>query len=71
MADKKEQSFEEALHALETLVKELENGDIELNKAVEKYNKGMQLSKHCHELLENAEQTIVKMMKDDELTDFE
>ena len=67
MADK---TFEQALNELETLVKELENGDIELNDAVKKYNDGMKLSKHCHDLLKNAEGVIVKMMKDDELKDF-
>ena len=35
-----EKTFEEALQNLETLVKELENGDIELNEAVKKYNEG-------------------------------
>ncbi|MCF7926143.1 MAG: exodeoxyribonuclease VII small subunit [Candidatus Izimaplasma sp.] len=67
----KEKSFEEALEELETLVKELENGDIELNDAVEKYNKGMELSKHCHTLLKDAEEVIVKMMEDNQLKDFD
>ena len=45
-----EKTFEKALSELETLVKELENGEIELNEAVKKYNDGMKLSKHCHDL---------------------
>jgi exodeoxyribonuclease VII small subunit len=65
-----EKSFEIALDELETLVKELENGEIDLNEAVKKYNDGMKLSKYCHDLLENAEQVIVKLMKDDKLVDF-
>lgn len=65
-----EKTFEQALSELETLVKELENGEIELNEAVKKYNDGMKLSKHCHDLLKDAENVIVKMMKDDELVDF-
>jgi exodeoxyribonuclease VII small subunit len=67
MSDK---SFEQALSELEQLVKELEQGDIQLNDAVKKYNEGIKLSKHCHDLLEQAEQVIVKLMKDDELVDF-
>ena len=67
MADK---TFEQALVELETLVKELENGEIELDDAVKKYNDGMKLSKYCHDLLKDAEGVIVKMMKDDELVDF-
>ncbi|QMS85686.1 exodeoxyribonuclease VII small subunit [Candidatus Xianfuyuplasma coldseepsis] len=65
-----EKSFEQALVELEQLVKELENGDIELNEAVKKYNEGMKLSAHCHELLQEAEEVIVKLMKDDKLEDF-
>lgn len=65
-----EKTFEQALQELETLVRELENGEIELNQAVKKYNEGMKLSKYCHDLLKDAENVIVKMMKDDELVDF-
>jgi len=65
-----EKSFEKALLELESLVKELENGEIELSEAVKKYNDGMNLSKYCHDLLKDAEGVIVKMMKDNELTDF-
>jgi exodeoxyribonuclease VII small subunit len=64
-------SFESALQQLEQLVKELEQGDIELNEAVAKYNEGMKLSKYCHDLLANAEQAIVQLMKEDQLTDFD
>ncbi|MCK5388097.1 MAG: exodeoxyribonuclease VII small subunit [Candidatus Izimaplasma sp.] len=67
MADK---TFEQALVELESLVKELENGEIALNQAVKKYNEGMKLSKYCHDLLKDAEGVIVKMMKDDKLVDF-
>jgi exodeoxyribonuclease VII small subunit len=66
-----EKTFEEALSELEVLVKELENGEIDLSEAVKKYNEGLKLSKHCHDLLEEAEHVIVKMMKDDELVDFD
>ncbi|KFZ26167.1 MAG: Exodeoxyribonuclease 7 small subunit [Candidatus Izimaplasma bacterium HR2] len=66
----KEQTFEQALEQLESLVRELENGEIELNDAVTKYNEGMKLSKYCHDLLKDAEGVIVKMMKDDKLVDF-
>lgn len=66
----KDKSFEQGLEELEKVVKELENGEIELNLAVEKYNEGMNLVKHCHDLLKNAESVIVKMMKDDKLEDF-
>lgn len=66
----KDQTFEQALEQLELLVRDLENGEIELNDAVTKYNEGMKLSKYCHDLLKDAEGVIVKMMKDDKLVDF-
>ena len=66
----KDQTFEQALEQLELLVRDLENGEIELNDAVTKYNDGMKLSKYCHDLLKDAEGVIVKMMKDDKLVDF-
>lgn len=71
MAVENKKSFEESLKELEALVKQLENGDIELNQAVKKYQAGMELSEYCHTLLKEAEETIVKMMKDDNLVDFE
>ncbi|PKL01428.1 MAG: exodeoxyribonuclease VII small subunit [Tenericutes bacterium HGW-Tenericutes-1] len=63
-------SFENALKKLETLVKELESGELELEVAVKKYQEGIEMAKYCHDLLKNAENVVVKMMKDDELVDF-
>jgi len=63
-------TFEVALKKLETLVKELETGDMELENAVKKYNEGIELAKYCHELLQNAQSVVVKLMKDDEAVDF-
>jgi exodeoxyribonuclease VII small subunit len=65
-----EKSFEQALSELEQLVKDLEQGDIDLNSAVEKYKEGMKLSKYCHSLLTTAEDVIVKLMNDEGLSDF-
>jgi exodeoxyribonuclease VII small subunit len=64
-------SFEQSLEQLEEIVKALESGDIDLDLAIKKYQKGMELSKHCHTLLKDAEEVIVKMMKDDKLVDLE
>jgi exodeoxyribonuclease VII small subunit len=63
-------TFETALKKLETLVKELESGELELENAVKKYQEGIELAKYCHDLLKNAENVVVKMMKDDELVEF-
>ncbi len=58
------QSFEDALKKLESIVEALESGDLPLEEAVKKYEEGMQLSKHCHKLLEDAENVLTKVMND-------
>ncbi|HOP56636.1 MAG TPA: exodeoxyribonuclease VII small subunit [Bacillota bacterium] len=64
-------TFETALSKLEEIVRELEKGDLPLDKSLEKYQEGMRLAKFCHEEIQNAENVIVKLMKDDKLEDFE
>lgn len=59
--DKK--SFEVLLKELEGVVKDLENKDIPLDEAVKKYQLGLELSKACYQMLEEAEKLIVKEIK--------
>lgn len=56
-------SFEALLKELEGVVKDLENKDIPLNDAVKKYQLGLELSKQCYQLLEEAEKLVVKDIK--------
>ena len=58
MAEAKELNFEETIKQLEQIVNELEKGDLNLDKSVEKFEEGMQLSKNCTSLLEKAEKRI-------------
>lgn len=55
---KKELTFEEAIENLEKIVTELEAGELPLDKSVENFKKGMELSNYCSKLLEDAEKTI-------------
>jgi exodeoxyribonuclease VII small subunit len=66
----KKQSFEDALKSLESLVKELESGNLPLEDSVTKYNEGIRLAKYCHDLLKDAETVLVKMVQDGEIVDF-
>jgi exodeoxyribonuclease VII small subunit len=66
----KELSFEEAIKKLETVVRELEQGDLALETAVLKYNEGLRLAQRCHDLLKRAESAVVKLAGADGLTDF-
>ena len=47
--------FEECLQRLETIVNELEKGDVALDRALELFDEGMKLSGSCREELEQAE----------------
>ena len=51
-------SFEDALKDLEKIVEELNNGDMELEKAISAYEKGIKLKNICEERLKNAQERI-------------
>lgn len=51
-------SFEDAMKELESVVSELESGDLTLDKSIEKFKKGVELSNYCNKLLEDAEKTV-------------
>ena len=55
---KKDITFEEALKDLEKIVEELNNGDMELEKAITAYEKGIKLKNICEERLKNAQERI-------------
>ncbi|KYG57951.1 exodeoxyribonuclease VII small subunit [Planococcus maritimus] len=60
----KNMMFNDAMEQLEEIVKLLEQGDVPLEEALTLYQKGMELSKLCHDKLKNAETQLVTMMKD-------
>jgi len=65
MAKKEEElTFEESLIKLETIVKELENGSVALDDAINKFTEAMNLSKTCNEKLKNAEENVNKILKE-------
>ena len=48
---KKEMKFEEAMGALEQIVRQLESGNVPLDEALDKFKEGMELSQFCNETL--------------------
>ncbi len=58
MTDPKITDFESALAELDAIVKTLEDGDLSLEKSLELYERGVQLSRFCHSTLEGAERRI-------------
>ncbi|MFC1828305.1 exodeoxyribonuclease VII small subunit, partial [Thermodesulfobacteriota bacterium] len=51
---------------LEQIVHELESGDQPLEKALKKFEEGIQLSKRCSEMLEETEKRITILLQDQE-----
>ena len=65
MAPKKKaqpESFEVALAELETIVTQLEKGELALNDALTAFQKGIELTRYCQTTLQEAEATVAKMM---------
>ena len=60
-------SFEEALAELERIVRALDAGQSNLEASLRDYEKGIQLLRHCHTTLQNAERRIeiLKSVKPD------
>ena len=68
----KEKNFEASLQELENIVKELENGDVDLDKAINKYTEAMKLAKFCSDKLNDATKQVNKILtEDNELKDFD
>lgn len=58
-------SFEENMEALEKTVQELENGNLNLEDSIKKFEEGITLSKKCNDILEEAEKRITVLIKKD------
>lgn len=66
-----EKTFENALDSLEKIVKELENGNINLDDAINKYTEAMKLAKFCTEKLKDATDKVNKiLLENGEVKDF-
>ena len=58
------QTFEKAMNKLEKIVQELESTDLQLEKAIKKFEEGVRLSKFCSEKLDETEKRITILLKD-------
>ena len=56
-------AFEAGLEELERIVKEMESGDLPLERALELFEKGMKLSETCRKQLEDAETRVEILIK--------
>jgi exodeoxyribonuclease VII small subunit len=68
MADAKDKSvekmsFEDALAELEGIVKQLEAGEVELEKSIAIYERGAALKAHCESRLKSAELKVEQIVQ--------
>lgn len=59
-----EKTFEASLSDLEKIVRQLEEGDLPLEKSLELFETGVKLSRECRERLSKAERRIEVLLKD-------
>lgn len=61
----KDMTFEQAMLELEQITKQLENGEIPLNDSLKLFERGVELTRFCSSALEEAQQKIAILTKDD------
>lgn len=68
MPKKKEKTpnFEEAMEELEALVDSMENDSLSLEESLKTFEKGVKLTRACHQSLSKVEQDIKVLTADDE-----
>ena len=59
------QTFENAMSRLETIVQELESGDLTLDDALKKFEEGIKLSRFCSKKLDETEKKVSILLKDE------
>jgi exodeoxyribonuclease VII small subunit len=66
--------FEKTLEELEKLVTNLEDGDLSLDESLSGFKHGIELTRQCQSVLDNAQQTVEQLINpedEDSLTPFE
>lgn len=58
--------FEKALEELEALVEKMEEGDLSLEESLKSFERGVKLSRECQSALQAAEQTVQKLIEQNE-----
>lgn len=73
MSKKEEnKSFEELMGKLESIVQELEKGELNLDDSVAKFEEGMKIAKECNKILESSEKRISILLENNgEITEEE
>ena len=64
-------NFEKSIEELETIIEHLESGDLSLEASLKQFEKGINLTKQCEKALNQAEQKIKILTKDETLAEFD
>ncbi|GMU37946.1 MAG: exodeoxyribonuclease VII small subunit [Phycisphaerae bacterium] len=59
-------TFEEALQRLEAIAEQIERGQIGLEESIARYEEGVQLIRHCRDVLARAELRVQQLQIDDQ-----
>ena len=54
--------FENSLAELESLVEQLESGELSLDESLRQFKRGVELTRHCQGVLTQAQQTVEKLL---------
>jgi exodeoxyribonuclease VII small subunit len=60
--DDKKPDFEHALKELENLVEQLESGELSLDETLKQFRRGVELTRHCQTVLDQAQQSVEQLM---------
>ena len=56
-------SFEDSMKTLEDLVKQLESGELDLDKSLEGYERAVVLRDHCKKILDESDRKVQTIME--------
>jgi exodeoxyribonuclease VII small subunit len=61
-----EPGFEQALSDLEKLVEQLESGELSLDQSLKQFKRGVELTRHCQGILDQAQQVVEQLIDPDD-----
>jgi Exodeoxyribonuclease VII small subunit (EC 3.1.11.6) len=65
VATKKTPNFEKSLEQLESLVAQLESGELSLEDSLKTFEQGIKLTRSCQSALQEAEQKVELLLKEE------
>lgn len=62
---KKSENFEDSIKRLDDIVKKMEKGDAPLGDMLKMFEEGIELTRHCQDILDNAEKKVSVLLKNE------